>query len=319
MTKEIENNNSESRDGATIDFKVAHQGKRFIHMFLDGIIIFGISYSLISIFHREYDLFEKVPLINSYNLVVGVLYFIIAEYVFSKTFGKSITRTKVVRYDGSKVNLKQVVGRSLLRYVPLDQLSFLRGKTPIGWHDMLSKTLVVDDSYTTDDILKIDRAKMNSKGAFSVIFWFFVVLIGIGLASSFIIASLETYKKMQIEKQIAQHKYDYERAHTDEEVISGMTIFHKQTAPQYYTTNNSFGSTTSCGQGVFEFKNMNTFYFQSSKYVCVAHRDGYRFMMILPEKNKPFCMDSKGFFGEGLSFSTGCESLTTEELKEYGY
>lgn len=43
MTKEIENKNSGSKDGATIDFKVAHQGKRFIHMFLDGIIVFGIS------------------------------------------------------------------------------------------------------------------------------------------------------------------------------------------------------------------------------------------------------------------------------------
>jgi len=41
-------------------------------------------------------------------------------------------------------------GRTLCRYIPFEPFSFL-GNKPIGWHDSLSKTLVVKDTYNVRD------------------------------------------------------------------------------------------------------------------------------------------------------------------------
>lgn len=79
------------------------------------------------------------------GLSTYVVYYIFCEYVWGgRTVGKMITRTKVVKKDGSKLDLGSVIGRTLLRYLPFEVFSFL-GSEPDGWHDRLSNTMVVED------------------------------------------------------------------------------------------------------------------------------------------------------------------------------
>lgn len=75
-----------------------------------------------------------------------VNYYILCEYFLKgKTFGKIITKTKVVMRDGSAPTFRSIIIRSLTRYLPFEVLSFL-GSAPDGWHDRLSNTMVVMDT-----------------------------------------------------------------------------------------------------------------------------------------------------------------------------
>jgi uncharacterized RDD family membrane protein YckC len=54
--------------------------------------------------------------------------------------GKLITGSKVVRHDGTAIDWKDAVVRTLCRFIPFEAFSAL-GTYP--WHDQLSKTKVV--------------------------------------------------------------------------------------------------------------------------------------------------------------------------------
>lgn len=77
------------------------------------------------------------------TIVLMMLYYIIPELLFSRSFGKFITGTHIVRYDGRKPDLKDVLIRTISRFIPFEAFSLLSGR-PIGWHDLLAKTLVVE-------------------------------------------------------------------------------------------------------------------------------------------------------------------------------
>ena len=66
------------------------------------------------------------------------------EAVFQRTIGKLVTGTRVVTTDGNVPGFGKVLGRSLARVIPFEVLSFL-GAIPIGWHDKLSGTRVVQN------------------------------------------------------------------------------------------------------------------------------------------------------------------------------
>jgi uncharacterized RDD family membrane protein YckC len=68
-------------------------------------------------------------------------YYILSEYVFQRTLGKVLTKTKVVSLTGGKPTLKQIILRTLSRSIPFEYFSYL--VTVEGIHDRLSKTRVV--------------------------------------------------------------------------------------------------------------------------------------------------------------------------------
>ena len=70
------------------------------------------------------------------------LYYSILEILFARTLSKYFTKTIVVMIDGSKPKPIDVLGRSLLRVIPFEYFTFLRGRKP-GWHDEYSGTFVV--------------------------------------------------------------------------------------------------------------------------------------------------------------------------------
>lgn len=123
---------------------VVYAGKdaRFANYIIDIIIRYLFVY-LVSI--GSGILPESVQgIITFIGLLVFIAYYIIFEYVFGKTPGKFITRTHVVTYDGEHPTFLNIVGRSLCRIIPFDNVSFLFSF--LGWHDSISKTCVVKDN-----------------------------------------------------------------------------------------------------------------------------------------------------------------------------
>lgn len=128
---------------------IASKGTRFGNLFLDQ-LFFGIPSSLLVNFLIYGDLAgdpssPEEAIINpliSWLLYVG--YYIFMESVYGKTIGKMITGTKVIDENGGKPSLGQIVGRSFARLIPFEAFSFL-GEKGIGWHDSLSKTLVIKE------------------------------------------------------------------------------------------------------------------------------------------------------------------------------
>ena len=78
------------------------------------------------------------------GLLMALGYFVVMEAMFQRTLGKFLTGTKVVAQDGGRPSFGQILGRSCARFIPFEAFSFLGGKHPVGWHDSLSGTRVVD-------------------------------------------------------------------------------------------------------------------------------------------------------------------------------
>ena len=71
-------------------------------------------------------------------------YWIVFEYFTGRTVGKFITKTKVICPDGSRPGFWRIVGRTFARLIPFEAFSFLANR-PIGIHDSVSNTIVVND------------------------------------------------------------------------------------------------------------------------------------------------------------------------------
>ena len=114
-------------------------------MFTVGI---GAAVNIIGELTENYSLAEwiiSLTLIENilFMLVVLFFYYLIMELYFSRTFGKYFTKTMVVKYNGSKPNVKSIVLRTLVRMIPIEAFSFLSDNAR-GWHDTLSVTYVVN-------------------------------------------------------------------------------------------------------------------------------------------------------------------------------
>ncbi len=124
-------------------FLISTTWKRFANYIVDRIcslimaaIIGGISSMLI------YD----ETLITILYFITPILYYTFFELYFGKTIGKFITKTKVINEYGERPGFRNLLGRSVCRYIPFEPFSFLFGwEYPRGWHDSLSNTYVVED------------------------------------------------------------------------------------------------------------------------------------------------------------------------------
>ena len=129
-----------------IDSKKVGSSIRLVHLFIDTIainlLILVISFFFVPFFNTTDQFFMSV---SSYLIIaIGFFsYYIFMETMFQKTFGKFITKTKVVTKDGKTPKLGDIVIRTFCRFVPFDHISFLF--TANGFHDRLSDTTLVKD------------------------------------------------------------------------------------------------------------------------------------------------------------------------------
>ena len=126
-------------------------------------------------------------------------YYLICESIWQQTLGKVITKTKVVDRNGNKPDFLRILGRSFARYIPFEPFSYLFNGYPVGWHDSLSKTLVVPVHLTPEDVQKMnfeEIKKLKSNNAFPVIiigvFGILIAIAVIGVLSSVVLVSLSS-------------------------------------------------------------------------------------------------------------------------------
>lgn len=80
-------------------------------------------------------------------LVYVAYYYLFERYAGGRTPGKRLTRTRVVRTDGSPPTAGHLLGRSLARLVPFEIFSIYFSDHRRAWHDDWSGTrTVIDES-----------------------------------------------------------------------------------------------------------------------------------------------------------------------------
>jgi uncharacterized RDD family membrane protein YckC len=136
------------------DAMKANHGKRLANFVLDYIMHFVISFIIgivIALFDILFDISGPLIWITEMNqmgellltIVIILMYYLLMESITGRTIGKFITGTKVLKEDGSELTPQDVLIRTLCRFIPFEAFSFL-GTPPHGWHDSISKTVVVD-------------------------------------------------------------------------------------------------------------------------------------------------------------------------------
>jgi uncharacterized RDD family membrane protein YckC len=145
IPKEVVAETKEAALGDVVDsLKPASQGKRFLNFILDAIFYYlfafpvGFFLGLIGLNDLMQGM-DKTVL----GLVVIFIYFLFFEAIMGRSLAKYITKTKVVMSDGSRPDFAHLLGRTASRFIPFDVFSFLH-TDPIGWHDRVSGTMVVN-------------------------------------------------------------------------------------------------------------------------------------------------------------------------------
>lgn len=133
---------------AAEDLVLASKGKRFANLIIDNIIRFIIALVLTYVMASVgfYLIIENVFLDILFTLVIILAYYSLMEaFLNGKSLGKFVTQTRAVQKDGSELDFRTALIRSLCRIVPFEPFSFL-GDSNSGWHDNWSNTIVIDET-----------------------------------------------------------------------------------------------------------------------------------------------------------------------------
>jgi uncharacterized RDD family membrane protein YckC len=128
-------------EGALDEWVDAGQGVRFMNNVFDTLILAVIGAAMSSVGNEWIDIL--LPMLVTFVYYAGF------EAAFGRTPAKWITRSSVVTTAGLKPRVTQILGRTLVRFVPFEAFSFLSGRFPRGWHDRWSGTRVVKDGGLT--------------------------------------------------------------------------------------------------------------------------------------------------------------------------
>lgn len=124
---------------------LAGGGKRFANYIIDTIVYYIIIILFGGIAGVAFgDSEEVLAFIYIFVYLGWILYYWGMEALTGKTVGKYITRTRIVKEDGSQPTGINVLGRTLSRLIPFEPFSFL-GTPGKGWHDSIPKIYVIEE------------------------------------------------------------------------------------------------------------------------------------------------------------------------------
>ncbi|MFN8165511.1 MAG: RDD family protein [Bacteroidia bacterium] len=119
----------------------ASNTKRFLNYLIDTIAFYVIA--LIGAVYFQLRNGElTMPEVYGLTALSIIIYYFPLEAQSGKTLGKLITGTRVVTVEGNIPTWQNILGRTLCRFIPFDNFSFL---FTTGFHDNFSKTIVVDE------------------------------------------------------------------------------------------------------------------------------------------------------------------------------
>lgn len=122
----------------------AGKGRRFGTLVVDYMMFMLLSFCIGAIVallfgNRGLKAIQSIP-----DFALGLLilsaYYVFFEGIWARTPGKLVFGTVVVTETGTKPSIKQVVGRTLCRFIPFEALTFFGER---GLHDRIPKTRVV--------------------------------------------------------------------------------------------------------------------------------------------------------------------------------
>lgn len=141
-------------DGLDINLTQASSGKRLANLLIDRVFFYllwkfllvkSTVYIILSLGFSNEN--QTIFLIGVW-IVVMIFDLICLAAMESltggKTLGKLVTRTRAVNMDGSRINFKTALLRSLSRIVPFEAFSAL-GSPCYPWHDRWTNTYVIDE------------------------------------------------------------------------------------------------------------------------------------------------------------------------------
>lgn len=132
-----------------IELIPAGKGKRLANFLVDYVAIFIFVTILLLASGLDVESEETDRLMQGLIFLAYLLDYLFFEYLTGgKSVGKYLTRTRVIRQDGTQPRFGQLLGRSLARLIPFELFSFLSRSTE-GWHDSLSRTMVIDERRST--------------------------------------------------------------------------------------------------------------------------------------------------------------------------
>jgi uncharacterized RDD family membrane protein YckC len=157
MEQSLEQNpaiNENLLDDAGVDLVHASGGTRFSNLLIDGIIRYllwrfllaPLTGVLIVAMGLYYDTVASLTLESYVFAIVYDIFFLTLQEAAlgGKTIGKFITRTRAVNVDGTPINFRKALLRSVSRAVPFEAFSAL-GSPCYPWHDRWTSTLVIDE------------------------------------------------------------------------------------------------------------------------------------------------------------------------------
>jgi uncharacterized RDD family membrane protein YckC len=127
--------------------QLATRGIRFTNFIIDLAVI-G---TLVSIIGNVIPTELNETIVKSFGLKGSVYGFAIIYCTFSewllngKTVGKYFTKTRAIKNNGSQLTFFDAFFRSLLKTIPLAQISCTMNAHGYGWHDKFTKTIVIPD------------------------------------------------------------------------------------------------------------------------------------------------------------------------------
>ena len=131
-------------------------GLRLVNLIIDSVFYYQILGRLMA----ELPIFETNALANTIYIFSFPIYYIVCEHFFQKTLGKLFTQSVVVNEYGEKPTLKDIVVRTVIRFIPFEPLSFFSSNR--GWHDKWTNTYVIKPS-ELDILLKLVKGPNNLK------------------------------------------------------------------------------------------------------------------------------------------------------------
>ncbi|MCB9288078.1 MAG: RDD family protein [Lewinellaceae bacterium] len=122
-----------------------HSIIRLINFIIDTVAWLTLYFSVAYIFDLYFVRFSSYLVNYLYSISLGFIvylaYYSVLEFYHHRTFGKFLTRTKVVNRDGGGITFLTIFIRTISRLIPIDIFYYLFSKN--GLHDRLSNTQVI--------------------------------------------------------------------------------------------------------------------------------------------------------------------------------
>ncbi|TCN59745.1 hypothetical protein D0809_07455 [Flavobacterium circumlabens] len=152
LTKNLNSNTIENNQLIENNLENASNYKRFLNLFIDSFIIMVIAFGFITYSEKNQLLtaffsYLKTTFGDKFGIIVffyliKFMYYLMFESIFKNTPAKFLTACYVTDEDGNSPDFSMILKRTLLRFIPLESLSFLMGK---NLHDDYSYTYVINN------------------------------------------------------------------------------------------------------------------------------------------------------------------------------